>query len=214
MELPQVDYPLSDRLAMPPHARWSEQAANFVSILFCPPLMLVAAVAFIAAHLPHPESQSLARWYAAFILLTPMLFIVWLKRQGWVSDFDLSVRRERVLPMFIAWLGLLVGWLALRAADAPRLLLAFALLQICQGAIFLLITLFWKISLHTTTVSSLTALWWVMTGSVVFLWLGLPLVVLVAWARLRLRRHTAAQAIAGTLLGVLACLIVWQFYGV
>lgn len=214
MELPRTNHSLPDSLALQPRAGWSKQLAHYVSILFSPPLTLLTAAILIVVHLPSPETRLLAGWYAAFVLLTPLLFIAWLKRRGWVSDFDLSVRQERIAPMLLAWLGLLAGWLALQRADAPRLLLAFALLHLCQGAIFVLITLFWKISLHTTAVASLTTLWWAISGSVFLLWLALPLIPLVAWSRVRLGRHTTNQTIAGTLLGILACLLVWQFYGV
>lgn len=211
MDLSRTNYFLS---AVRPGAGWGQPVAQIVSAVFSPPLLTLAAVLLIAAHLPSPESRPLAGLYAAFILLLPILCIGWLKRRGRVSDFDLSVRQERIVPMLVAWLGVVLGGLALQQADAPRLLLAFALLQILQGVVFLLITLFWKISLHTTAVSSLVALWWLVSEQLLPLWLGplLLLIVLVAWARLRLRRHTAGQTIAGATLGILACLTVWQIY--
>jgi membrane-associated phospholipid phosphatase len=176
-------------------------------------LLILTAVALIAAHLPS-LARGMAWLYAAFILLPPFACIGWLKRQGRISDFDLSVRQERVVPMTVAWMGLIAAWFMLQWADAPPLLSAFALLQIIQGAIFLFVTLFWKISLHTTAVASLAALWWVVHGLSPIFWALLLLISLVAWARLRLNRHTAAQTIAGAALGILACLTVWQIYGV
>lgn len=211
MDSPRVNY---SPTAVWPSSSWRKQTAHVVSIVFSPPLMILTAVALVAAHLPSSAARGLAWLYVAFILALPFACIGWLKRRGRVSDFDLSVRQERVVPMTVAWMGLIAAWVMLQWADAPPLLSAFALLQIVQGAIFLFVTLFWKISLHTTAVASLAALWWVINGQSPLLWALLLLIPLVAWARLRLSRHTAAQTIAGTALGILACLTVWQIYGV
>jgi len=64
----------------------------------------------------------------------------------------------------------------------------------------LFITLWWKISIHASslagTVTFLTALY----GAIV-----LPaflLVILVSWSRVVLRRHTVAQVVAGALVSI------------
>jgi membrane-associated phospholipid phosphatase len=70
--------------------------------------------------------------------------------------------------------------------------------------ILLLVTLRWKISGHTTAMSSLAMLCWLLIGPAAApMMLSVPL---VAWARVRLRRHTLAQTLAGAALGTLTSL--------
>jgi membrane-associated phospholipid phosphatase len=63
----------------------------------------------------------------------------------------------------------------------------------------LLVTLRWKISLHTGVAAGSVAILALLFGPAL---LGLAVVVgLVGWARVRLCDHTAAQAAAGAALG-------------
>jgi membrane-associated phospholipid phosphatase len=69
------------------------------------------------------------------------------------------------------------------------------------AVLLLLITLRWKISGHSIAIASLAILViHVMGQNFLPALLAIPL---VAWARIRIRRHTLAQTIAGAALGML-----------
>lgn len=197
-------------LAVP--STWDRRLAQVVSVVASPPLIGATAVTLIATTLTTPKTWTLATLYLALTIVLPMGFIGWLARQGRVSDLDLSVRQERIAPLRFTLLMMGLGWLLLHYATAPLLLLAFAALNMAQVALFLLITLFWKISMHTTAVAVLAVLagFVIGKGALLLIWV----IPLVAWARLRLRRHTLGQTIAGALLGALLCLVALQIYGV
>lgn len=197
-------------LAVP--STWDRRLAQVVSVVASPPLIGATAVTLIATTLTTPKTWTLATLYLALTIVLPMGFIGWLARQGRVSDLDLSVRQERIAPLRFTLLMMGLGWLLLHYATAPLLLLAFAALNVAQVALFLLITLFWKISMHTTAVAVLAVLagFVIGKGALLLIWV----IPLVAWARLRLRRHTLGQTIAGALLGALLCLVALQIYGV
>jgi membrane-associated phospholipid phosphatase len=60
------------------------------------------------------------------------------------------------------------------------------------------ITLWWKISLHAAAAAGAATMAWALLGT------GLPFLLtvpLIAWSRIRLRRHTLAQTVLGALLG-------------
>jgi hypothetical protein len=85
--------------------------------------------------------------------------------------------------------------------DAPPVLPLFALISFIQLGVMLLITLMWQISMHAISISGAT----VATGAVFGATTGfltLPLILLVAAARLKLRRHTPMQVLAGTAVGI------------
>jgi membrane-associated phospholipid phosphatase len=189
------------------HARpgRADRAARLVSLVFSPPVLFVAAGMLVAFLLPASAERRLALLHTFGTVALPLLLLLILRRQGRISDFDLSIRRERLLPMAATQAGIVAGWVVLLWLHAPPLLQAFALLQLVQGAIFLLITFFWKISLHSAAIATLAVLatWLLPVAWLIgLLWL---LVVTVAWARVHLRRHTPAQTVAGIGLA----LIVW-----
>jgi membrane-associated phospholipid phosphatase len=88
---------------------------------------------------------------------------------------------------------------------APQLLFGISLATFFQLLLILTITLHWKISVHTTAAASFTVLMYSLTGIAALPLMGL--ILLVAWARIRLKRHTLAQTIAGALLGSLTMII-------
>jgi membrane-associated phospholipid phosphatase len=63
----------------------------------------------------------------------------------------------------------------------------------------LLVTLWWKLSVHTAAASGTVAILALTFGSA--LALTVPAVALVAWSRVRLGDHTPAQTLAGAALG-------------
>jgi membrane-associated phospholipid phosphatase len=191
---------------------WDRRLAQMVSVVASPPLIGATAVALIAATLATTQTWTLAALYLALTIVLPLGFIGWLARQGRISDLDLSVRQERIAPLSFTLAVMGLGWLLLHYATAPLSLLAFAALNVAQVALFLFITLFWKISMHTAAVAALAVLagFVIGKGALLLFWV----VPLVAWARLRLRRHTLGQTIAGALLGALMCLLVMHLYGV
>jgi len=76
----------------------------------------------------------------------------------------------------------------------------------------LLITRYWKISLHLVGIAGAVTAFVLLFGPRL-LWLT-PLVVLVGWARFQVRAHTILQAMAGTALAVSVTVsIFWLFRG-
>lgn len=86
-----------------------------------------------------------------------------------------------------------------RALDAPRELLALVAAMLAGATVTLLITLFWKISMHAGVAAGTLVSLVVVLGP--WVWLAAPLVGLIGWARLALHVHTPAQVVAGTIVG-------------
>lgn len=149
-----------------------------------------------------------------YLLLTagvPVAYIVWLVRQGRATDLDLSVRAERIRPMLLTLALMLAGWLLLRLGGAPRLLQLLAAANALLAAAFLLVTLYWKISVHCMAGAALAVLSWALLGAAAVPFaLSVPV---IAWSRLHLRRHTLAQTAVGTLVGAGIAVLALRVYG-
>jgi hypothetical protein len=160
-------------------------------------VILAVILSGIAASLP-----GVWTWVALYLLLAilmPLGALVWMVRTGRVSDLDVQLREERMAPFIVTLIGSGSAWLVLLLGGAPAPLTLMAGTSVVQTVVIFLITLRWKISVHTSTAAGMTVLIWSVAGRA-----ATPLVIsvpLIAWSRVKLRRHTLAQAVAGTLLG-------------
>jgi hypothetical protein len=140
--------------------------------------------------------------YIALACLAPVAYIAMMVKLGYITDIHIKVRQQRILPFLVSMGCTAVAWYVLRVMDAPPLTPSFALFSLIQLAIMALITLVWQISIHAVSISGAAVAIGALFGVIPAL-LALPLVALVGAARLKMRRHTLAQVIAGTLMGMI-----------
>ena len=184
--------------------------AYWVSQIGSPPLTGAAAAILAAAFLATTPAWQWAFLYIVLTILVPCTSIIWLVQTGKAVDFHLPNREQRIRPLLFSLATALVTWLIFTQMEAPRLLQMLAVVNGVQTAIFLLITLQWKISLHCTTATILSELAFVLLGtSAIPLTMSIPL---IAWSRVYLNRHTVAQTVAGILLGILIMTPALYFY--
>ena len=148
----------------------------------------------------------------ALILIAGLLpglgYIAWLVRRGAVSHPHLLFKEERRIVLPLLLLGLVAVLGVYQLIDAPRALRDGMLIGIIEGSIVIIITRFWKISLHAMTGMTCAALFVPIQG-----WIALGIVVLAlitGLARLPVRHHTLAQVVAGWLYGFgMTVVLLW-----
>ena len=186
-------------------ASWADTLAWWVSQVGSPPMLGLGVTALAAANVATATAWRWGITYAMLTILTPCLYISWLIYRGQVTDFHLPRRAERLRPLLMTLFVALLAWWWLWVAAAPQLLQLLARVNGVQAALFLAITLRWKISLHTAAAAMLAMLGLALLGnSAVLLVITVPL---IAWSRVRLHRHTLAQTLAGAGLGASLLLI-------
>ena len=180
--------------------RWLSRLAYWVSQIGSPPVTGAVTALMIGFILSTSSAWLWTIFYIALTILVPCAYIVWLVYMGKVVDFHLPARAQRIRPLMLSLATALVTWLVMFQGQAPALLQMLATVNVVQMALFLLITLRWKISLHCTATTILAELAFVLFGtSAIFLTMSIPL---IAWSRVHLERHTVAQTVAGILLGI------------
>jgi membrane-associated phospholipid phosphatase len=180
-------------------ATWDGRLAYAISQVGSPPVLAIAAFTLTAATASTPGAWAWAGLYAVLAILPPLIYLVWLLHRGQVADLDVQLREERTRPMVFAIACAGIAVLALLMGTAPlEMTLLAAALWVQSVAIFG-ITLRWKISVHSATAAAAATLMWFLTGALLPLLVGVPV---IAWSRVRLRRHTVAQTVAGALLGL------------
>lgn len=186
----------------------SKNIARIVSILLSPPIILLPAPFILVFKKTHDLMTSL-KWtgLSDVFLLAMITFVIFGTYKGFFSNFDVSIRTERP-KLFLA--GAIVGILylsTLTLLSAPRVL-TILVLGILLGVIIIGILSRWfKTSIHTATISSFSLSMVILFGInylPVFL-----LIPLVAWARVKLKKHTPAEVLVGGFLGLTLTIIVY-----
>jgi hypothetical protein len=185
--------------------KWDGRVAYVASMIFSPPVLNVVVMLLTASTLSSGRAWAWAGIYVFLAVLVPLLHLVWLLRRGLVADLDVQLREQRIRPLLFTVVCAGLAWIVLKLGFAPQQLVAVASALSLMTMIILSITLWWKISVHCAAVAMTTAVTWSLFGVVLPLLIGTPL---MAWARVRLRRHTVAQTIAGSLLGWTIFLLV------
>ena len=110
-------------------------------------------------------------------------------------------------PVLFAIASFLAGLALLVALGAPWQVVALVVAMLTCLAATLVVTLWWKLSLHTAAASGTVAILVLTFGPPLLL--ALPAIALVAWSRIRLGDHTLAQTLAGAALGGLVATTVF-----
>ncbi len=174
----------------------NQKSAFIISRIFDPPVVM-GLLLTVASFLSGMRGVSLVIFLTllyGFILGVPFIMFLWLLKTGRISDWDMKKRKERIAPLFIM-VGLVAADIAVVKFFGNTFLLRLFLLCFFWLLGFSLITLFFKISGHTSIAT--------LAAGLLFFWYGLPALVfflippLVGWARVIGKKHTSNQVIAG-----------------
>ena len=149
-------------------------------------------------------------------ILIPLAFMHVLRRLGNISGYHLESRRERLLPVALYTLLLLITWLLLRRIKQPLILTDLFLALTVTSALSWALTLRWKISLHLTGLGAFSALLLAtalrLSHTFIIFWLlSLLLAGTVATARLLLGQHTPAEIYSAFFLSFTTTLLIMIF---
>jgi len=179
---------------------WVRVARIFSNVVSPPVIIALLGLALSLKELPNLQGLMWALLFGFWVSLMPILLVVYLLKTGRITDLHMNTRRERRLPYITGVVGALVALLVIEIFSGPDLLRCLAIYSVIALSFMAIITHYWMISIHASSVTAAT----IIAGLVFGLWIALlllPLVVLVSWVRIYLRRHTGSQVLAGIALG-------------
>lgn len=185
-----------------------------VSDVFSPPVVW-ATLAFPIAFRDATSSGEGLLWaftYIATVCLIPLVFIAIQVKRGAITDLHLEVREQRIAPFLVTMIGSGLAFGILRLIATTSVMPAFALFSFVQLGVMLGITMMWQISIHAICIAGATVTCGLLFGWTVGLIIA-PLILIVGLARIKLHRHTPAQVIVGTLIGIAMTVILFAFVG-
>ncbi|MFF1870876.1 phosphatase PAP2 family protein [Streptomyces sp. CB03911] len=143
-----------------------------------------------------------ALFAALFAAVIPTWFIRRGMRKGQWEDRHVGRRQRRLVVIPFIMLSVLTSFAVMLWTGAPTDMTAMVLAMFAALVPIMVITVWWKISIHTAVASGAVACLAIALGP---WWLVLyPLVVVIGWSRVVLRDHTRAQTVAGALVGALS----------
>jgi hypothetical protein len=186
--------------------------ARLVSDIVSPPV--VWAVLALPVALQYSRSpQNAIFWallYGFFISLLPIVYVAYQVKRGNITDIHMKERRERFRPLLVSIVCTMIVWWLLKVLGAPRAFPLLAMLSLIQIGVIAMITLVWQVSMHMMSIAgAVVVIGGLFSTGTAFM--VLPLVPLVAAARLNLQRHTPAQVVVGTLIGSVVPVMVLSF---
>lgn len=189
-----------------------ERAALWLSRIFHPFLITIPTLA-LAIYLNGSSLREALQWTAVTIgvVIAPaFLFIAYHVRTARFSDWTVSIREQRHGLYFVGGVCLLLLLAILFYFDAPRIIQACLLAAVAANGISALVNRITKISVHAAAMAGCSTVLFTVWPP---LGVGLGVMTLiVGWARIRLKQHSAGQVLLGWMVAVACVGIVFALY--
>jgi membrane-associated phospholipid phosphatase len=189
------------------------QFARFISTALSPATVVLPFVILVAFYTKDPNALISVLLAFFFLSVGPMGYIFYGVKTGKFTDADVSVRSQRTGPFIVTIASSLIGSLILEyVAHGTHLIAVILQLIAFCGIIMMIVTCWWKISMHASAIAAAVTTLTMLYGKIV-----LPaflLLIAVSWSRVVLHRHTKAQVIAGSLVGIVLTFVLLKLQGI
>lgn len=188
-------------------------AAEIISWLSAPPLVGTVFFIYLIFNYASDFSQGL-KWIVVispFLIFIPLLFFAIGLKLGWVSDWDLSERKERPAFLLTFTTGLILASAALLFLKVPTKFFVYVFSGLVLTLVTSIITLYWKISFHTAVATSVVSAVLILGG--LHYWPFFLLIPIVGWARVVLKKHTLWQVISGSAVALIIAAAIFYLFG-
>ncbi|MBK5093279.1 MAG: hypothetical protein JJE48_07165 [Actinobacteria bacterium] len=193
------------------------KSAVLISRVFNPLYVAVPALLAVALKVSSDLLHGFLWWllYITFSTVIPFVDLLVRLRLGKVSDFHVSKKEERTMPMLYNIGYLTIGVVVMVVLGAPKAIVAVGVTSLFLVVISLIVNFWWKISLHAFGLFEIYTLLVLVFRSWSFIVYNSYLLVMLAavcWARIYLKKHTPLQVLAGAIGGiVLPVAVFWAF---
>jgi membrane-associated phospholipid phosphatase len=182
-------------------------AAEWVTYLLEPKNWIIVTTVAVGWHAAGLRGLAWGAVAAVFAGVVPTLFINRGIRDGRWADRNVGARRPRLIVLAFIIASVAVGLALMVGLGAPGELSGYFACMLGSITVLAAITTVWKISIHCAVASGSVTILALLFGP----WLvpAYALVALTGWSRVALKDHTAAQVVAGSVLGAVAAVITY-----
>ena len=183
-----------------------------ISVLFSPYITAAIFILVIIYKYAANLSQFLPWLGIAFFfgLIIPGGNVLWLLEKRVLNDIHLSDHKQRKIPFIVTGISTTIGAIALSLVGAAKQVVVMGTVYAVNTVMVALLTLFWKVSVHTALMSAVVTVVTILFG-IQYGWFYLLLIPL-SWSRIYRHRHTLNQVVGGALIAfVLTAFVFWLF---
>lgn len=190
--------------------------AEAISKIF-DPVALAMIILLVAIYKSYSMSFNLQITWSMIVVilngLLPFLFYIKYLKKGYNFDSPLSQEkhRERIKIFYVLLVVVVVEVVVLYFTGGYQPLLAVFTGGFLATILAIIITYYWKISLHAAVVTFFVVMIMIIFGFQY--WYAVFLIPIVFWSRLALKRHTLLQLLAGMMLAIVIMLETFFVYG-
>ena len=191
--------------------------AEIISKLFDPPVLGIV-ILLVAIGKSKMSMELSIVWTLSVLFLNgfvPFLFYLYFTKKGMVFDDTLEdekVHKQRIVIFLVFFSIVAIELLILVLTQIYQPLLAIFSGGLIALGLAIIITYWWKISLHSSLVTIFVAMLIFIYGLKV--WPVILFIPLVFWSRLYMKRHTFAQLFGGFVVSLLIVGSVFYLYGI
>jgi hypothetical protein len=192
-----------------------EKLAQTLSVVTNPLYVALPIFLLVALHTAPDLLRGFVWWVVTVVCITvaPLWFIWRGVHRGELSDGHLSIREQRIVPLLFGLVCAGVALVVLLLLQVSASFLATIVAVLVAGVVTLIITRYWtKISLHLIGITGAVTVLLLVFGPLLLV--VSPLIVLVGWARWRLRAHTLLQMGISVVLAVGVTVGIFRLFGV
>lgn len=201
---------------------WATRLSRTVSWLLHPFVVPLYVIGFMLladgylSRLPANVKGYLAWVVLLYAAILPMLSIGFLRALGLLKNFGLHSQRSRVLPLLVGVISYFLCAITLSDVAAVAVVRKFVVAAACCELLALVVTPFWKISLHSICMGGVTAMFLLLNiaGAGQHFWALVVSVLLsgvLATARLHLGAHLPSQVAAGYFGGFFVAMVAIMY---
>lgn len=177
---------------------------SFISV----PIFLIVCLTVVDNKI---EAINWAFFCLLFGTVIPCLYICFLYKKKEINDMHIPEKEDRIKPLFVACISYIICFIILYVLEGPLFLKSIFAVIIVSTVILTIITYFWKICLHTSGITFMVITFCILFGK--WMLLMIPLIPIIGWARVRIKKHTVSQVILGTGISTIITFLIYYNYG-
>lgn len=197
---------------------WQTRLSRALSWLLHPFVVPLYVLGFMLltdgflSRLPASIKSYLAWIVVLYAAIVPMLSIAFMRGLGLIKNLGLHSQRSRLLPLLMGAISYVLCAITLSDVAVATIIRKFVLAAACCEVLALVVTPFWKISLHLICMGGVTAVFTLLSvaGAGQHFWALVATILLsgaLASARLHLGAHSPSQIAVGYFGGLVVAML-------
>ncbi len=214
----EIESTQPEELSIAHDKSWQTRLSRAMSWLLHPFVVPLYVLGFMLltdgflSRLPASIKSYLAWIVVLYAAIVPMLSIAFMRGLGLLKNFGLHSQRSRLLPLLVGAISYVLCAITLSDVAVATIIRKFVLAAACCEVLALIVTPFWKISLHLICMGGVTAVFTLLSvaGAGQHFWALVATILLsgaLASARLHLGAHNPSQIAVGYFGGLVVAML-------